>query len=290
MRSLGAVAAATALALGCSRGKPVELAFRPRAGPGKAPDAALLQVLRDRLADRLERGGVAGTVTVDGQLLRVVVPPGTPGPELDRLRRVLPAPGRVEFRASDGDGLAALVEGRALPGDPELYQDDFGAELRFARRADAEAAARALASAVPAGEALMIRPASAEGEPSLLHLLRAPAFDNRVLSRASVSSLEDRAGGPRRPIVVLVLRDEARSAFASFSRDLLGKRLAVVVDGKVLAVPIVQSEIPGPEVQITLGPSRADAEQAQVLGSVLGHEPLPSRLELVGERTLPAAR
>lgn len=55
------------------------------------------------------------------------------------------------------------------------------------------------------------------------------------------------------PTVTVQLTDAGGTRFARVTRDNVGRPLAIVVDGEILSLPRIQSEIPGGRLQITLG-------------------------------------
>lgn len=93
------------------------------------------------------------------------------------------------------------------------------------------------------------------------------AFGNDALRDAKVD--EDAEA----PTVALSLTDEASHAFTRMTREQVGKRLAITVDGIVLTAPTVMEGITGGKVQLTLAPGTPKADAA-ALATVLRTPPL----------------
>ncbi|UCD29691.1 MAG: hypothetical protein JSV03_04200, partial [Planctomycetota bacterium] len=67
-----------------------------------------------------------------------------------------------------------------------------------------------------------------------------------LLDRNAVSSATVQTQGPsRRPVIEVVLTEKGQKVFADITRQNVGKRLAIVVDGKLLAAPRIEMEVPG---------------------------------------------
>ncbi len=81
--------------------------------------------------------------------------------------------------------------------------------------------------------------------------------------------------------VTLRLRPSATERFRRATGENIGRRMAIIVDGKVRSTPVLQSEIPGPNLRITMGNSRPEAalaEASELLAALTGQSsPAPSR-------------
>jgi len=85
-----------------------------------------------------------------------------------------------------------------------------------------------------------------------------------------------------RPEVYVVLTADGTEKFARLTREMIGEKLAILVDGTVHAAPIVQGEITGGRVSITLGeqdPAQL-ASAAAGLAAALRSGPLPAPTEI----------
>lgn len=80
-----------------------------------------------------------------------------------------------------------------------------------------------------------------------LNVRKEVALDHTALSAATVMH----EGPSNKPMIAIELTANGRKAFAELTRQNIGKRLAIVVDGKLLTAPIIRSEIPGGSAMIT---------------------------------------
>ena len=85
------------------------------------------------------------------------------------------------------------------------------------------------------------------------------------------------------PCVNFELTATGAAAFARLTRDNIGKRLAIVLDGKILSAPVIRSEIPNGTGQIT---GHFTMDEAARMALLLRSGALPAPLLLVEERTI----
>jgi SecD/SecF fusion protein len=85
------------------------------------------------------------------------------------------------------------------------------------------------------------------------------------------------------PVVSLQFNAEGAKKFAKITADNVGRRLAIVLDGKVQSAPNIKEPIPSGEAVIT---GRFDAEHAQDLALVLRVGALPAPMYIEEERTI----
>ncbi len=85
------------------------------------------------------------------------------------------------------------------------------------------------------------------------------------------------------PIVALQFNSDGAKKFAEITADNIGKRLAIVLDGKVQTAPRIKEAIPNGEAVIT---GRFSIEQAQDLALVLRVGALPAPMYIEEERTI----
>ena len=78
----------------------------------------------------------------------------------------------------------------------------------------------------------------------------------------------------------LMFDDAGRAALAELTREAIGKKVAIVIDGQVQSAPVVMSAIPGGRLSLTMGGAdRAEQErQARELADVLRAGALPAPL------------
>jgi preprotein translocase subunit SecD len=72
---------------------------------------------------------------------------------------------------------------------------------------------------------------------------------NAHVESASVS-IDEMSGSPR---VDLVFTADGGQRFAELTRGLVQRRLAIVLDGRVLSAPVVMEEIDGGRAMVTMG-------------------------------------
>lgn len=86
--------------------------------------------------------------------------------------------------------------------------------------------------------------------------------------------------------VSFVLNSKGARKFARLTRDNIGKRLAIVLDGKVKSAPSIEGEIPAGRGQIT---GRFSEDEVADLALVLRTGALPAPIRIEEERTVGAA-
>jgi hypothetical protein len=86
------------------------------------------------------------------------------------------------------------------------------------------------------------------------------------------ASVVDQGGTPA---LEIVLAPEAAAAFADHSKAHVGDYLAMVLDGTVLAAPMLQSEIPDGDVVISFPTDGSAPFDLDVIAAVLSSGPLP---------------
>ncbi len=103
--------------------------------------------------------------------------------------------------------------------------------------------------------------------------LEAPALTNRDLDRVQAGQ-----GESGRPALTLRLNRAGAAKFARLTSANVGRRLAIVVDGRILIAPTIRGPITGGAVSIQGFDSPQETER---LSDLLQTAPLPVRLELV---------
>lgn len=221
-----------------------------------APPATSDEVLRSAariIQRRLEASGVRGSqVTAMDDRIRVVVP----GP-----RRVLAGvlegitrPFRLEMRElvddfmpqDGGYSQVALSTGGGSPEELVTYQDS-NHDGRFSEGVDPK---------------LRLGPVRISGD----------AIASAQAARVNPSDALPNAAGWQ---VFFTLTPEGSANFAELTAGLIGKQLAIVLDGVVLSAPTVQAPITGGQVVVTGVRGRDEARQ---LAAALGTGPVPIEL------------
>ena len=83
--------------------------------------------------------------------------------------------------------------------------------------------------------------------------------------------------------VSMDLNSEGARIFAKVTGANIGKRLAIVLDGKIVSIPNIESKIPNGRARIT---GMANIEEANDLAIVLRAGALPAPIEIIEERTV----
>ncbi len=94
-------------------------------------------------------------------------------------------------------------------------------------------------------------------------------FDQTALESAKVIT-DERSHTPR---IELTFTDAGRKRFAEVTREITGKRLAIVIDGRLYAAPRIATEIPGGKADIS---GSFSEEEAKTLVAKIS-ESLPKR-------------
>jgi preprotein translocase subunit SecD len=107
-------------------------------------------------------------------------------------------------------------------------------------------------------------------------------FSGDQIAAASIGN--DQAG---LRTVDFVLKDEGKSLFANYTADHVGDYFAVVLDGKVITAPVIQSSIPGGQVQISQnGIGGYPLADAQNLVTILQFGQLPYPIQELANTTV----
>ena len=141
---------------------------------------------------------------------------------------------------------------------------------------EADKLKEAVAGTVPQGYELKYT--SDENEPLLLEKQAVLVGDS--LTNASVRFDQSQFN---EPIVVLQFNAAGAKKFAEITAANVGKRLAIVLDGKVQSAPRIREAIPSGEAVIS---GRFDAQVAQDLALVLRVGALPAPMHVEEERTV----
>lgn len=133
----------------------------------------------------------------------------------------------------------------------------------------------------PAGFEWMAMTSPRAGNGSITEQLLVELAENPALGRGAIKQaivVRNQFGEPE---INFRLTAKAATAFTELTRENVNRRLAIIVDGKVLSAPVIRGEIPGGHAQITGAFSIAEAT---TLAAAL-EASLPIRLELVETRS-----
>lgn len=92
-------------------------------------------------------------------------------------------------------------------------------------------------------------------QPEVLNVQKAVLLDGSDVKNATPS-----VGRIGQPFIDIKLTDNGSKRFAEVTRQNIGKRLAIVIDGKLYSAPRINSAITGGEAQITGAFTKAEAE------------------------------
>lgn len=143
---------------------------------------------------------------------------------------------------------------------------------------DAKKISQALEGKIPEGFELKELEKEKDKEPVLLEkktLLRGDTLVN--------ADVRFDQGGFGQPIVGLTFNAEGAKKFAKITTDNVGRRLAIVLDGKVYSAPVINEPIPSGEAVIS---GRFSVEEAKDLALVLRVGSLPAPVAIAEERTV----
>jgi len=160
-------------------------------------------------------------------------------------------------RAIDLIGKTALLEFKLVVSEPEKLKE-------------------ALADKVPEG--LELKYTEDNNEPLLLEKESVLSGDSLTNAAVQFSSSQF-----NEPVVGLQFNAEGAKKFSDITGKNVGRRLAIVLDGKVQSAPSIKEPIPNGEAVIT---GRFDVEQAQDLALVLRVGALPAPMYIEEERTI----
>jgi protein-export membrane protein SecD len=212
-------------------------------------------------------------VVVEGETLAVYVPGGR---RLDDVKESLRRRGALEltFVKDTGAMPSEEVDGGTLEREPA--RDGVSTYVSGPTREAVEAAARGL---WPQGRVL-VEPEGAQWRSWLLE-------DQPVITGANIADAIDSIDTQTsQPVVDLTLDDAGKAAFGKATGDNVGRRLAIIVDDRVMSAPVVQSAIPGGHARITLG-AHAQLIDSRTLASALKSGALPRPLVLQSEEQYP---
>ncbi len=86
-----------------------------------------------------------------------------------------------------------------------------------------------------------------------------------------------------RPVVDFRLTDEGADIFAETTKENIGKRLAIILDGRIKSAPVIRSEIPNGRGEIS---GLDSVVEAKFLAGILKAGALPVKLKIVEERII----
>lgn len=115
----------------------------------------------------------------------------------------------------------------------------------------------------------------------LFMVKKEPELTGKMIANASVQIGSQLQAG--RSVVSMELTSEGAKIFSRVTGANVGKRLAIVLDGKIVSIPNIQERIPSGRAQIT---GMANIDEAKDLAIVLRAGALDAPIEVIEERTV----
>lgn len=175
-------------------------------------------------------------------------------------------------RIAPGDaGLAVEID---QPGDLDAIGPVLTAPGVFAVHAAGDIV-KTCPATLPGG---MICMPTIEPRAPFLIVAAEPALSGDVLDRAVPI-----AGEGVVPQVAITMTAQASQVFAQFTRAMKDRRIAIVVDGRVITAPVIKSPITS-GAGVLAGPGIPSA----IWAAILTHPPMPGSLEVLSVNAVPA--
>ncbi|MDO8461545.1 MAG: protein translocase subunit SecD [Deltaproteobacteria bacterium] len=235
-------------------------------------DQTLRQAV-ETVRNRIDRYGVAepSIQRLGGNKIAIELP-GIKDP--DRAIDIIKQAGQLEFKMVDDsipemDLKKWVAEARSALALPE------GFSIQTVEKIN-----ESLKSKIPAGSEiafeLQMDPVTRKTTGGIPYLLKKKAEVTGDMLRNAQVNIQN-----NEPYVSLSFNNLGTKLFADLTRNNIKKRLAILLDGNVTKAPVIQSEIPNGEAQITLGWGNYNSlmKEAEDLTLVLREGALPARLE-----------
>lgn len=235
-------------------------------------DQSVRQAL-ETIRNRIDRYGVAepSIVRVGSNKIAVELP-GAKDPE--RAINIIKRAGKLEFKMVDetipaSDVQQWVKEARDSLGLPEGFKEEQILKIN-----------EALKGKIPESDEVLFEvqydPVTKKIAGGVPYLLKAKSeLTGDMLRHAQVNIQNNE------PYVSLSFDNTGTKLFADLTKANVGKRLAIILDGNVSKAPVIQSEIPSGEAQITLGFGNYQEllREAEDLALVLREGALPASLK-----------
>jgi preprotein translocase subunit SecD len=231
--------------------------------------------------------------------------------EADMARQIISAVQRLEFFRID-ESFDPFPSVGALPPpltrEIETTNDSGGAPPHFLSARGAAGRERLLtfleATPLPAGRRFALG-MNLEQAPQQGSVFAEPAPSNQVVWRSYVLQGEAELDASHvsdaevvmdeftnRPSVLITFDDAGALLFAELTRELVGEKLAIVVNDTVMSAPLVQEQISGGRARVDMSSQASSAEaivEAEALAVVLRAGALPMPLVLMNETQISPA-
>jgi preprotein translocase subunit SecD len=235
--------------------------MKRRSGTMELTDEEIKDAMRrviEILRNRIDKFGVSEpTITTQGEDRIVVELPGSKDP--DRAKNVVMGRGLLEFLLVDEDSSGKLRR--------DMF-DDIGTLIDR--------------SIIPEGSDLLYlwekNKFDVLERKRAVVVYREVLMDGSTVRRAQVQT--DQFGKPE---VIFSLSNEGAKKFLKITEENVGKRLAIVLDGKILMMPVIRERIPGGQVRIS---GSFTMKEAQDIALVLRAGAFPVPLQIAEQRTV----
>lgn len=238
----------------------------------KTKDMAARQAL-ETIRNRIDRYGVSEPTIVRLGSNRISIElPGMTDP--DRALNLIKKAGKLEFRLVDDSVKQEQVQKMVAEARGELKLPEGFTEETVVK------INQQLKGKIPEDDEILFEvqydPVTKKvvgGSPYLLK--RKSEVTGDMLKNAQVNIHDNE------PYVSLSFNPLGTRLFAEVTKANIGKRLAIILDGNVTKAPVIKSEIPSGEAQITLGYGdyQATLKEAEDLTLVLHEGALPARMK-----------
>jgi preprotein translocase subunit SecD len=223
------------------------------------------EVLRTRLNDA---GFRSFALETEGQDRIRVLLPALHEAELDRALRLLTRPGRLEFRIVAREETAAGERAiRERAGDGYKGPPDGYAWFPVRTRVDTE------------GRPMLRKPSD-----RLLEVDPANLFTGADFDPGELEVRPDQMGIGY--VVFFAIREARKDEFETYTGKNIRRQMAILLDGRIEAAPIIMQALPGSAVISGGGPRGFSEEEAEELVTVLRSGCLPARLVLLEQEDL----
>ena len=102
----------------------------------------------------------------------------------------------------------------------------------------------------PSGDAeqmVLVHKSGDTAQPERLYVQKKVLLDQTALKSARV--IADKRSG--NPLIEIVFTAEGKKQFAEVTRGNVGRRLAIVIEGRLCSAPVIRTEIPGGRAEIS---------------------------------------
>lgn len=227
----------------------------------------------ETIRNRIDRYGVSEPSIVRLGSNRIGIElPGMTDPE--RALNLIKKGGRLEFKLVDKSVSASEVQKMVAEAREALQLREGFSEEVVAKVNEK------LKGKIPEGDEILFEvqydPVSKKSVGGIPYLLKKKAELTGEMLRNTQVNVHD-----NEPYVSLSFNNLGTQLFAELTKANIGKQLAIVLDGNVSKAPVIQSEIPSGEAQITLGfgDYRSILKEAEDLVLVLHEGALPARMK-----------